>query len=73
MEILITEYEDIFEEVGKYKGDPVRIQAKIGVKFIIQPARRIPLHYRQPLKNHIEELIQEGVIEGPLQEEEEGT
>ena len=72
MESLIKEYEDIFGGVGKYKGDPVKIQVKEGVKPIIQPARRIPLHYRQPLKDHIEELIREEVIEGPL-EEEEGT
>ena len=73
MKTLIAEYEDIFEGVGKYKGDPVKIQVKEGVKPIIQPARRIPLHYRQPLKDHIQELVQEGVIEGPLEEEEEGT
>ena len=73
MKNLITEYEDIFQGVGKYKGDRVRIQVKEGVKPIIQPARRILLHYRQPLKDHIEELIQEGAVEGPLEEEEEGT
>ena len=35
MKNLITEYEDIFEGVGKYKGDRVRIQVKEGVKPII--------------------------------------
>ena len=33
----------------------------------------IPLHYVQPLEDHMRELLAEDVIEGPLEEEEEGT
>ena len=42
-------------------------------KPVIQPARRIPLHLRQPLKDHLTELVEQGVVEGPLEEEEKGT
>ena len=50
------------------------IQLKENVTPIIQPARRIPLHYVKPLlEDHLAELIKEDVVEGLLTEEEEGT
>ena len=70
---LIHDYEDIFQGIGKNKGDPVKIQVREGIQPVIQPPRRIPIHYLKPLQDHLEELIQGDVIEGPLQEEEEGT
>ena len=39
---------------------------------MVQPPRRIPLHYVEPLKDHLKELLEQDVIEGPLAEEEEG-
>ena len=71
MDKLFKEYEDIFKGIGKYRGEPVKIQLTDNVLPIIQPPRRIPLHYVQPLKDHLEEMIKEDVIEGPLAEEEE--
>ena len=73
MEQIVEEYRDMFGGVGKYKGPAVKIQLKEGVKPVIQPPRRIPLHYVEPLKDHLKELLEEDVIEGPLLEEEEGT
>ena len=74
MNQILEEYSDIMSGgIGKYKGDPVKIQMEEGVTPVIQPPRRVPLHYVQPLKDHLEELKQEDVIEGPLQEEEEGS
>ena len=43
-----------------------------GFRPFIQPPRRIPLHLKEPLRLHIEELKEYGVVEGPLEEEEEG-
>ena len=31
------------------------------------------LHYQEPLREHIQELLEEGVIKGLLQHKEEGT
>ena len=74
MSQILDEYSDIMSgEIGKYKGDPVKIQMEEGVTPVIQPPRRVPLHYVQPLKDHLEELKKEDVIEGPIQEEEEGS
>ena len=44
-----------------------------GVRPVIQPPRRIPLHLKEPLRLHIEEPKENEVVEGPLKEEEEGT
>ena len=68
-----NEFKDIFEGVGKYEGPEVVIQLKENVTPVIQPARRIPLHYVKPLEDHLAELSKEDVVEGPLLEEEEGT
>ena len=73
MDRVAKEYKEVFEGIGKYKGPPVEIQVEEGVRPVVQPPRRIPLHYQEPLKEHIQELLEAGVIEGPLQHEEEGT
>ena len=73
MNELVEEFEDIFQGIGKYKGEPVKIQMTDNVLPIIQPPRRILLHYIQPLKEHLAEMIEQDVIEGPLSEEEEGS
>ena len=66
MDELAKEYEGIFKGIGKYRGEPVKIQFTANVAPIIQPPRRIPLHYVQPLKDHLAEMIKEDVIKGPL-------
>ena len=73
MEQLAEEYRDIFGGVGKYKGPEIKIQIRENVVPVIQARRRIPLHYTKPLEDHLKELLEEDVIEGPLVEEEEGT
>ena len=67
------DFKDIFGGIGKYKGDPIKIQMADNINPVIQSPRKIPLHYRQPLKDHLAEMVEEDVIEGPLAEEEEGS
>ena len=73
MNRVVEEFKPLFEGIGRYKGPPVQIQVKPDARPVIQPPRRIPLHYRQPLEDHLAELLEQDVIEGPLQEEERGT
>ena len=73
MNKIAEDNKEVFQGIGRYRGKPIKIQVKEGVRPVIQPARRIPLHLRQPLKDHLEELVEQGVVEGPLAEEEEGT
>ena len=70
MKDLEEKYKDIMIGIGKYKGTPVKIQLAEDIKPVIQPPRRIPLHYMQPLKDHLKEMVEQEVIKEPLQEEE---
>ena len=70
MEKVAEEFKEVFEGIGKYKGPPVELQVQEGVRPVVQAPGRIPLHYQEPLKEHIQELLDAGVI---LQHEEEGT
>ena len=51
---MAKDYKEIFEGIGKYRGPPVEIQVKEGVRPVVQPPRRIPLHYQEPLREHIQ-------------------
>ena len=53
-------------EIGEAKIDPIKIQVKPGVKPVAQRQRPVPIHYMKPLKDHVQMLLKEGVIEGPL-------
>ena len=71
MEKLKEKYQELFREgIGEAKIDPIKIYVKPGVKPVAQRQRTIPLHYLKPLKEHIELLLKEEVIEGPLGSEE---
>ena len=39
MERLAKEYKEVFEGIGKYKGPPIEIQIKEGVRPVVQPPR----------------------------------
>ena len=73
MDKLAGEFQDIFGGVGRYKGPEIKIQIREDISPVIQARRRIPLHYVKPLEDHLKELLEEDVIEGPLVEEEDGT
>ena len=71
MKKVIEKYESLFRGgIGVAKIDPIKIQVRPGVKPIAQRQRPVPLHYMKPLKEHIEMLLKEGIIEGPLGTEE---
>ena len=50
MENVAEAYKEVFEGIGKYKGPPVEIQVNEGVRPVVQPPRRIQLHYQEPLR-----------------------
>ena len=59
MKQIVKEFSDIFGGVGRYKGDPVKIHVDENAEPVIQPPRRIPIHYKQALEDHLDELLQE--------------
>ena len=71
MERIIAKYGTLFKGgIGEAKIDPIKIQVKPGVKPVAQRQRPVPIHYMKPLKEHVQMLLKEGVIEGPLGTEE---
>ena len=74
MKRLITDFPDLFsDKTGKVKGPPIKIQIRKDAVPVIQPGRRIPLHYMDRLKSELEKMKQEDIIEGPVDIEEPGT
>ena len=74
MEDITIDFSKVFEKkTGKFKGDPIKIQIRPNAIPVIQPTRRIPLHYIDPLNAEIERMIRDDIIEGPLEIEEPGT
>ena len=74
MEEIKREFPSVFtDKTGKFTGKPISIQIREGAVPIIQPRRRIPLQYNDRLKKQIEKMLQEDIIEGPIEVEEPGT
>ena len=72
--LIFNEFPQLFSNhTGKFKGEPVRIHVKPDAKPVIQATRRIPMHYINPLKKEIEQMLNDDIIEGPISIEEPGT
>ena len=61
------------DRTGKFEGEPIKIQSKPNAVSMIQPTRRIPTYDIEPLEAEIKHMIQDDIIEGPLELEEPGT
>ena len=74
MEAIVKQFPEVFsDKTGKFKGDPIKIHVKPNAMPVIQPPRRIPLHYREKAKKEIMKMIEDDVLEGPIEVEEPGT
>ena len=66
MEVLVDGYPELFQGIGKAKVEPIHIFLKEGAVPQAQKARPVAHQYMEPLRKHLDELLKEGVIEGPL-------
>ena len=66
IEALEEEFQSLFQGIGKAKIDPIHIYTKKGRKPVAQRQRPVAIHYMEPLRKHLDELLQNDVIEGPL-------
>ena len=70
---IIEQFPNVFSNsTGKFKGRPIKLHIKPDAVPVIQPPRRIPLHYVSRLKK-IDSMLKDDVIEGPISTEEPGT
>lgn len=60
-EKIVAKNKQLFEGLGKLNRT-IKLQTKDDVIPSIQTPRRIPLHYRKPLKSALEELEKDGII-----------
>ena len=74
MEILKKRHSKVFSDrTGKCHCKPIEIQVKSDAVPVIQPSRRIPLHYVAKLKEELDSMLKDDIIEGPIAIEEPGT
>ena len=67
MRKIVGNHQKLFSGLGKATGvEPVHIEIDKTVPPVQQKRQSIPLHYVDRFKAHLEELIKEGVVEGPL-------
>ena len=67
LEKILDGYTSVFEGIGRAKMKPIHIFLKEDVVPVQQKQRPVALHYKDRLKEHIDELAKAGVIEGPLE------
>ena len=63
---MVEEYKDLFQGIGKVKLAPIHIFTKEGRTPVAQKQRQVAHHYMEPLRQHLQELQEGDVIEGPL-------
>ena len=62
MKQLQNEFPDLFtDKTGKCKGPPIKIQVRKGAVPVIQPQRRIPLHYMDRLEGELKKMLDEDI------------
>ena len=74
MRALTNTFPQLFQDkTGKFKGHSIKIQLHPNAMPIIQPLRRIPLHYMELLEKELNNMICGDIIEDPLEVKEPGT
>ena len=64
---IIKDFPSVFTGTsGRFRGEPIKIQAKSNAVTVIQATRRIPLQYRGHAKAELKKMISEDIIEGPI-------
>ena len=74
MKALINKFPSVFTGVtGKFQGEPIKIQLKLDVAPVIQPPRRVSMHYRERLRQELRKMKEGDIIKGLITIEESGT
>ena len=69
MNKIIKENSSVFSnKTGKFTGNPIKVHMKEGATPRVAPSRPIPLQYIPKLKKETNQMVNEGVLTGPLSE-----
>lgn len=60
---ILNEYKPVWNGLGQYRGDPVKITVDPSIKPVAQPHRRIPFHVRKQVEEKLMELERDDIIE----------
>ena len=67
MKVINDKFPKLFEGIGRATGvDPIHIHIDETVTPVQQKRRPVPLHYVEKLKKLLDQLVEEGVVSGPL-------
>ena len=74
MQQILEQFPESFSDnTRKFEGDRIKIHVRPNVNLVVQPPRHIPLHYVDRLHDEIIKMVDEDIIESPLETEEPGT
>ena len=59
---ILQKYPEVFDGIGEL-GEPLHLEVDTTVKPVQIPPRRIPEALRKPLKDHLDELEEQGIIQ----------
>ena len=60
------EYDDIFHGIGKFSDQEIEFDVDPSVMPVVQKQRPIPLGLQDKVEEHLKELLENDIIEGPL-------
>ena len=61
-EMILHEYPDVFEGIGKLPGPDFHIQVDPGIPTKQTPCQSIPMHLKEKFKQEINKMLQAGVL-----------
>ena len=61
-EMILQEYPDVFQGVGKFLGADYHIQIDSSVPPKQTPCQPIPIHLKEMFQQEIDKMLQEGVL-----------
>ena len=63
----MTRFPDVFEGIGKFPGEPCKIQLDQKVPPKQTPCRPVPIHIKEAFKAEIDKMLKASVLK-PIQE-----
>ena len=61
-DLIMKQYPDVFEGIGKFPGPPYTIHLDPSIQPEQTPCRPVPIHLKETLKQQIDKMLQAGVL-----------